>query len=61
MYFTCIVLLLYSIKENVHKVTVAKMRASDIDSGFNGDVYYSLKAGDELGDFILQDINDTGE
>ena len=40
---------------------VTSLKATDEDSGYNGEVYYSLVDGDYLGDFVLAEENSTGE
>ena len=44
----------------MHRVTVATPKATDWDSGYNGQVFYSLADGDAVRDFTLTEINGTG-
>lgn len=49
-----------SVQENVHHIVITTLRATDVDSGYNGEVHYLLVEGDVLGDFVLTEDNDTG-
>lgn len=51
----------FRLKENLLNITVDTIVASDLDSGYRGEVYYSLIDGDTFGDFMLEEINSTGK
>jgi len=48
--------------ENAPNITLATISASDLDSGENSELHFSIVGGDSNGDFLLDDNrNNSGE